>query len=233
MLMGDVCTRNCPYCAVAHGRVRPLDPDEPRRIAEGVVRLELDHVVVTSVDRDDLPDGGAGHFAATATAIKRLRPAARVEVLVPDFKGARPSIETVVRSPIEVFNHNIETVPSLYRKARPGGNYKRSLEVLSYAREFARNGREVPLLTKAGIMLGLGEERAEIAGVLRDLRSVGCEILTLGQYLRPSRDHLPVERYVPPGEFAELRDEALAMGFRHVESAPLVRSSYHAWKHVS
>lgn len=233
MLMGDVCTRNCPYCAVAHGKVRPLDPDEPRRIAEAVVRLELDHVVVTSVDRDDLPDGGAGHFAATSAAIKGLRPAARVEVLVPDFKGAHPSIETVVRSPIEVFNHNIETVPSLYRKARPGGIYKRSLDVLAYAREFARNGREVPLLTKAGIMLGLGEERAEVAEVLRDLRAVGCEILTLGQYLRPSSDHLPVERYVPPDEFAELRDEAIAMGFRHVESAPLVRSSYHAWKHVS
>jgi lipoic acid synthetase len=233
MLMGDVCTRNCPYCAVAHGKVRPLDSDEPRRIAEAVARLELDHVVVTSVDRDDLPDGGAAHFAATAAAIKGLRPAARVEVLVPDFKGAHPSIETVVRSPIEIFNHNVETVPSLYRKARPGGNYQRSLDVLLHAREFARDGRELPLLTKAGIMLGLGEERAEVASVLRDLRAVGCDILTLGQYLRPSRNHLPVERYVPPAEFAELRSEALAMGFRHVESGPLVRSSYHAWEHVN
>jgi lipoic acid synthetase len=233
MLMGDVCTRNCPYCAVAHGRVRPLDPGEPQRIAEAVARLELGHVVVTSVDRDDLPDGGAAHFAATAAAIKALRPAARVEVLVPDFKGAHPSVETVVRAPLEVFNHNIETVPSLYRKARPGGNYQRSLEVLAHAREFARAARSAPLLTKAGIMLGLGEERGELLTVLRDLRAVGCDILTLGQYLRPSRDHLPVERYVPPAEFAELKAEALAMGFGHVEAGPLVRSSYHAWEHVS
>lgn len=233
MLMGDVCTRNCPYCAVAHGRVRPLDPDEPRRIAQAVARLGLDHVVVTSVDRDDLPDGGAAHFAATAEAIKALRPAARVEVLVPDFKGAHLSVEAVVRAPVEVFNHNIETVPSLYRKARPGGNYRRSLDVLAYAREFARARRDVALLTKAGLMLGLGEERDELASVLRDLRAVGCDILTLGQYLRPSRDHLPVERYVPPAEFIELRSEALAMGFRHVESGPLVRSSYHAWEHVN
>jgi lipoyl synthase len=233
MLMGDVCTRNCPYCAVAHGRVRPLDPGEPRRIAEAVARLELNHVVVTSVDRDDLPDGGAAHFAATAAAIKALRPAARVEVLVPDFKGSHSSVETLVRAPIEIFNHNVETVPSLYRKARPGGDYQRSLDVLAHARELARAERRLPLLTKAGIMLGLGEERGELGAVLRDLRAVGCDILTLGQYLRPSRNHLPVERYVPPAEFAELRDEALAMGFRHVESAPLVRSSYHAWKHVN
>jgi lipoyl synthase len=233
MLMGDVCTRNCPYCAVAHGRVRPLDPGEPRRIAEAVARLELNHVVVTSVDRDDLPDGGAAHFAATAAAIKALRPAARVEVLVPDFKGSHSSVETLVRAPIEIFNHNVETVPSLYRKARPGGDYQRSLDVLAHARELARAERRLPLLTKAGIMLGLGEDRGELAAVLRDLRAVGCDILTLGQYLRPSRNHLPVERYVPPAEFAELRDEALAMGFRHVESAPLVRSSYHAWKHVN
>lgn len=234
MLMGDVCTRNCPYCAVAHGKVRPLDPGEPRRIAEAVARLELGHVVVTSVDRDDLPDGGAAHFAATAAAIKAMRPAARVEVLVPDFKGAHESVETVVRSPIEVFNHNIETVPSLYRKARPGGNYERSLDVLAHAREFARGAaRGAPLLTKAGVMLGLGEERAELMTVLRDLRAVGCDILTLGQYLRPSRDHLPVERYVPPTEFAGLKAEALAMGFRYVEAGPLVRSSYHAWEHVN
>jgi len=238
MLMGDVCTRNCPYCAVAHGKVRPLDPDEPRRIAEAVARLGLDHVVVTSVDRDDLPDGGASHFAQTAAAIKRLRPAARVEVLVPDFKGSFPAVETVIEAPIGIFNHNIETVPSLYRKARPGGNYQRSLDVLAHARDFARsfgncNSRCGALLTKAGIMLGLGEESAEIETVLRDLRSVGCDILTLGQYLRPSRDHLPVERYVTPAEFAELKTVAMAMGFRHVESGPLVRSSYHAWEHVN
>jgi lipoic acid synthetase len=231
MLMGDVCTRNCPYCAVAHGRVRPLDPDEPRRIGEAVARLGLDHVVVTSVDRDDLRDGGASHFAETACAIKRLRPAARVEVLVPDFKGSHPAVETVVGAPVAIFNHNVETVPSLYRKARPGGNYRRSLDVLAYARDSGKaSGR--PLLTKAGMMLGLGEESAEVEGVLHDLRGVGCDILTLGQYLRPSRDHLPVERYVTPAEFAELKSVAMAMGFRHVESGPLVRSSYHAWEHA-
>jgi lipoyl synthase len=232
MLMGDVCTRNCPYCAVAHGKVRPLDPDEPRRIAEAVARLGLAHVVVTSVDRDDLPDGGAAHFAATASAIKGLRPEARVEVLVPDFRGAQASVETVARAPVEIFNHNIETVPSLYRKARPGGDYRRSLDVLALAKEIA-HAADRSLLTKAGVMLGLGEERQELLAVLRDLRAVGCDILTLGQYLRPSRDHLPVERYVTPDEFAELRSEAAAMGFRHVESGPLVRSSYHAWEHVN
>jgi lipoyl synthase len=232
MLMGDVCTRNCPYCAVAHGKVRPLDPDEPRRIAEAVARLGLEHVVVTSVDRDDLDDGGASHFATTAEAIKRLCPDARVEVLVPDFKGSFAAVETVIGSPVAIFNHNIETVPSLYRKARPGGNYRRSLEVLAYARHLGKTGGRA-LLTKAGMMLGLGEETAEIEGVLRDLRAAGCDILTLGQYLRPSRDHLPVERYVTPAEFAELRSAAMAMGFRHVESGPLVRSSYHAWAHVN
>jgi len=232
MLMGDVCTRNCPYCAVAHGKVRPLDPDEPRRIAEAVARLGLDHVVVTSVDRDDLPDGGAAHFAATAGAICRLRSAARVEVLVPDFKGSHSAVETVVEAPVAIFNHNIETVPSLYRKARPGGNYQRSLDVLAHARSAGQVRRDA-LLTKAGIMLGLGEETTEVESALRDLRSAGCDILTLGQYLRPSRDHLPVERYVTPAEFAELRSSAMAMGFRHVESGPLVRSSYHAWQHVN
>jgi lipoic acid synthetase len=232
MLMGDVCTRNCPYCAVAHGKVRPLDPDEPRRIAEAVARLGLDHVVVTSVDRDDLRDGGASHFAATAAAIKQLRSAARVEVLVPDFKGSYSAVETVVSAPVEVFNHNIETVPSLYRKVRPGGNYQRSLDVLAHARNFGRTTSRA-LLTKAGMMLGLGEDRAEVDCVLRDLRGVGCDILTLGQYLRPSRDHLPVERYVTPAEFAELKSAALAIGFRHVEAGPLVRSSYHAWEHVN
>ncbi|MFZ1122727.1 MAG: lipoyl synthase [Candidatus Binataceae bacterium] len=236
MLMGDVCTRNCPYCAVAHGKVRPLDPDEPRRIAEAVARLGLDHVVVTSVDRDDLPDGGASHFAATAGAIQRLRPATRVEVLVPDFKGSYPAVETVVGAPVAIFNHNIETVPSLYRKARPGGNYQRSLDVLAHAKSFGKTFSKADgrgLLTKAGIMLGLGEEPDEVETVLRDLRAAGCDILTLGQYLRPSRDHLPVERYVTPAEFAELKSGAMAMGFRHVESGPLVRSSYHAWEHVN
>lgn len=232
MLMGDVCTRNCPYCNVTHGKARPLDPDEPRRIAEAVARLGLQHVVVTSVDRDDLPDGGAAHFAATARAIKDLQPAARVEVLVPDFKGDPQSVETVVRAPIEVYNHNLETVPRLYRTTRPGGHYDRSLAVLRDARQIAASlDRE--LLTKAGVMLGLGEELDEVLRVMRDLRSVECDILTLGQYLRPTRDHLPVARYVPPEEFADLRRVGIGMGFRHVESGPLVRSSYHAWEHVT
>lgn len=232
MLMGDVCTRNCPYCAVIHGKVRPLDPEEPGRVAEAARRLGLAHVVVTSVDRDDLRDGGAAHFAATARAIKTALPETRVEVLVPDFKGLASSVETVVRSPVDVYNHNIETVPRLYRKVRPGGNYERSLGVLDHARKTAAAiGRK--LLTKTGVMLGLGEEREEVMGVMRDLREVGCDILTLGQYLQPTRDHLAVERYVPPHEFDALRAEGLELGFRHVEAGPLVRSSYHAWEHVS
>jgi lipoyl synthase len=232
MLMGDVCTRNCPYCAVAHGKMRPLDPDEPRRIAEAVSRLGLQHVVVTSVDRDDLDDGGATHFAATAEAIKSALPSARVEVLVPDFKGSHESIKTVVRSPVDIYNHNTETVPSLYRKCRPGGHYDLSLDVLAHAK-VASQTLDRTVLTKTGIMLGLGEDRDELLRVFRDLRAVHCDILTLGQYLQPSKDHLPVVRYVPPSEFAELKQEALALGFRHVESAPLVRSSYHAWEHVN
>ena len=231
MLMGDVCTRNCPYCAVAHGKARPLDPDEPRRIGEAVARLDLQHVVVTSVDRDDLRDGGAAHFAATAHAIKAALPAARVEVLVPDFKGAHASVATVVGSPVDIYNHNIETVPSLYRKCRPGGRYETSLDVLAHAKKAAHR-LDRSIMTKAGLMLGLGEDRDELMHVLRDLRSVDCDILTLGQYLRPSQDHLPVERYVTPAEFGELKIAALALGFHHVESAPLVRSSYHAWEHV-
>ena len=232
MLMGDVCTRNCPYCAVAHGKVRPLDPDEPRRIAEAVARLGLQHVVVTSVDRDDLPDGGAAHFAATARAIKQALPATRVEVLVPDFQGSLVSVETVVGSPVDIYNHNVETVPSLYRKARPGGQYRRSLEVLWHAKDRARSLKR-NLLTKTGVMLGLGERRDELLEVMRDLREIECDILTLGQYLRPSKEHLPVERYVPPQEFADLKRAGMELGFRHVESGPLVRSSYHAWEQVS
>ena len=232
MLMGDVCTRNCPYCAVAHGKVRPLDPDEPRRIADAVRELGLQHVVVTSVDRDDLPDGGAAHFAATAHAIKASQAETRVEVLVPDFQGVLASVETVVAAPVDIYNHNIETVPSLYRTTRPGGHYQRSLDVLRHAKETARAAGK-PTLTKAGIMLGLGEERDELMAVLSDLASIECDIITLGQYLRPSKDHLPVVRYVPPAEFAELKRDALKLGFRHVESGPLVRSSYHAWEHVN
>ena len=227
MLLGDTCTRNCGFCAVTHGRPLAVDPAEPLRVASAVARLGLRHVVVTSVNRDDLADGGAAHFAATARAIKRLLPGCRVEVLVPDFQGNLASVAEVVASPIDVFNHNLETVPRLYRRVRAGARYARSLAVL----EAAHRGRE-RLLTKTGLMLGLGETQEELASVFRDLRSIGCDILTLGQYLRPSGEHLPVERYVPPEEFTALGAEALALGFRHVEAGPLVRSSYHAWSHV-
>jgi len=227
MLLGDTCTRNCGFCAVTHGRPLAVDAGEPLRVAEAVARLGLRHVVVTSVNRDDLPDGGAAHFAATARALRRLLPACRIEVLVPDFQGNLASVAEVVASPIDVFNHNLETVPRLYRRVRAGARYERSLAVLHAARE-GQGG----LLTKSGLMLGLGETEEELLRVFSDLRAIGCDILTLGQYLRPSRDHLPVERYVPPEEFADLRAEALALGFRHVEAGPLVRSSYHAWSHV-
>jgi lipoic acid synthetase len=227
MLLGDVCTRNCGYCAVAHGRPVAVDPHEPERVAEGVARLGLRHVVVTSVDRDDLPDGGAGHFAATALAIKQRLPGCAVEVLTPDFKGNLTALAQVVDSPIDIFNHNTETVPRLYRLARPGGKYQRVLDLLDHAKR-----RRPALLTKTGLMLGLGEQTDEVHAVMRDLRAVGCDILTLGQYLQPTRDHLKIDRYLPPSEFDELRQVAVALGFRHVESGPLVRSSYHAWQHV-
>jgi lipoic acid synthetase len=228
MLMGDVCTRNCGFCAVAHGRPGPLDPLEPARVATAVAELGLQHVVVTSVDRDDLPDGGAAHFAATARAVRARVPPCRIELLTPDFHGDPDAVATVAAAPIDVLNHNTETVPRLYRRARPGGKYERSLAVL----RIAKQGWPA-LRTKTGLMLGLGETRDEVRAVLHDLRAVGCDILTLGQYLQPSRAHLPVERYVHPDEFAELRDEALQIGFRRVESGPLVRSSYHAWSHLS
>ncbi|HJW67822.1 MAG TPA: lipoyl synthase, partial [Candidatus Binatia bacterium] len=209
MLLGDTCTRNCGFCAVRHGRPISVDRDEPERVAQAVARLGLRHVVVTSVNRDDLEDGGSGHFAATARAIKELIPTARVEVLVPDFQGNRAAVRTVVESPIDILNHNIETVPRLYKRVRPGAVYSRSLEVLA-------EGRRVrPVcLTKAGLMLGLGETLDEITSVFGDLRAVDCDILTLGQYLRPSAEHLPIERYVTPEEFAALKEEALAVGFR-------------------
>ena len=227
MLLGDVCTRNCGFCAVRHGRPQAVDPREPERVAEGVTRLGLRHVVVTSVDRDDLPDGGAGHFARTAQAIKARRPDCRVEVLVPDFKGDPLAVQTVVDAPIDIFNHNTESVPRLYKRVRPGAQYERSLALLRQAKE-----RRPDVLTKTGLMLGLGEESDEVQAVFGDLQAAGCDILTLGQYLRPSAAHLPVERYLTPAEFTALRQDALRFGFRHVESGPLVRSSYHAWSHV-
>jgi lipoic acid synthetase len=227
MLLGDTCTRNCSFCAVSHGKPLTVDPHEPERVGEAVARLGLRHVVVTSVNRDDLADGGAAHFAATAWAIRRAAPECRIEVLVPDFQGSLESVAAVAASPVSIFNHNIETVPRLYKRVRPGARYERSLSVLDAAHDPTGARR-----TKAGLMLGLGETRQEILEVLADLRKVGCDILTLGQYLRPSGDQLPVERYLTPAEFDELGAEGRQIGFRHVESGPLVRSSYHAWAHA-
>ena len=228
MLLGEVCTRNCAFCAVAHGRPQAVDPYEPQRVAEAVVRLGLRHVVVTSVDRDDLPDGGAGHFARTAELIKQRVPGCAVEVLIPDFQGDPVAVETVVNAPIDILNHNTETVPRLYKRVRPGSKYERSLALLRHAKT-----HRPEVLTKTGLMLGLGEAHDELLAVFADLAATGCNILTLGQYLRPSGSQLPVERYLAPAEFAELRQQALRLGFRHVESGPLVRSSYHAWQHVA
>jgi lipoic acid synthetase len=227
MLLGDTCTRNCSFCAVSHGKPLTVDPHEPSRVGEAVAKLGLRHVVVTSVNRDDLPDGGAAHFAATVRAVAEAAPWCRVEVLVPDFQGNLGAVATVVAAPVAIFNHNVETVPRLYRRVRPGARYERSLAVLEAAHDPAG-----VRLTKAGLMLGLGEEATELRKIFADLRGVGCDILTLGQYLRPSADQLPIERYVTPEEFAALGDAARGFGFRHVESGPLVRSSYHAWTHV-
>ena len=225
MILGDVCTRACPYCAVAHGRPAGLDTAEPERVAEAVERMGLRYVVITSVDRDDLADGGASLFAETVRQIRERLPACRVEVLIPDFKGRHSSLEAVLDAGPDVLNHNIETVPRLYRVARPGGRYPRSLELLDRARRYAPS---VP--TKSGLMVGLGEQWDEVVATIADLHTVGCGILTIGQYLSPSPAHLPVARYYHPDEFEMLRTIALNMGFGHVESGPLVRSSYHAHK---
>jgi lipoic acid synthetase len=227
MLLGDTCTRNCRFCAVSHGRPLPVDPDEPQRVAEAVERLGLRHVVVTSVNRDDLPDGGAGHFAATARAIHGRVPECTIEVLIPDLQGDHAALATVVDAPITILNHNTETVPRLYKRVRPGAVYERSLGILAAAKE-----RRPGLRTKTGLMLGLGESREEVLAVLADVRAVGCDVLTLGQYLRPSLTELPVERYVTPEEFAAFGSDARRLGFAYVESGPLVRSSYHAWQHL-
>jgi lipoic acid synthetase len=223
MIMGDVCTRACGYCNVQHGAPAALDPMEAGNLAHAVETMRLDYVVVTSVDRDDLADFGAGAFAATVRAIKARRPECRVEVLIPDFQGREEPLRTVLASRPDVLNHNTETVPRLYRMARPGGRYERALELLHRARTWAP---EIP--TKTGLMVGLGETLDEVVAVLRDLRDVDCQILTIGQYLRPSLAHLPMDRYYTPDEFRALKQMALDLGFGHVESGPLVRSSYHA-----
>ena len=227
MVLGDVCTRNCAYCAVAHGTPKPLDLAEPVRLAEAVAQLGLRHVVITSVDRDDLPNGGAEIFARCIAEIRRRLPDTSVEVLIPDFKGSETALEIVVAAQPDILNHNLETVDRLYRLARPGGRYVRALELLGRAKAM-----DPAMLTKSGIMCGLGEEWDELLVALRDLRARGVDILTLGQYLRPSAGHLPIARYYTPDEFAELRRLGLELGFRHVEAGPLVRSSYHAWEQV-
>jgi lipoic acid synthetase len=223
MILGDICTRACSYCAVAHGKPNELDLAEPGRVAEAIARMGLQYAVITSVDRDDLGDGGAGIFAATIRETRTRVPGCRIEVLIPDFQGDESSLRTVLDAGPDVLNHNIETVPRLYRMARSGGKYPRSLELLDRSR-----GYKPAIATKTGIMVGLGEQFDEILTVFDDLRRVGVSILTIGQYLRPSPAHAPMTRYYHPDEFAELKRHALARGFVHVESGPLVRSSYHA-----
>ncbi|MGB0220540.1 MAG: lipoyl synthase [Sinimarinibacterium flocculans] len=224
MIMGDICTRRCPFCDVAHGRPNPLDADEPVNLARTIRDMRLRYVVITSVDRDDLPDGGAAHFAACIRESRTLSPELTIEVLVPDFRGRMdPALVIFKDTPPDVFNHNLETVPRLYKQARPGSDYEWSLDLLE---RFKTLHPEVP--TKSGLMLGLGEEIDEIEQVMRDLRAHKVDMLTLGQYLQPSRNHLPVARYVHPDEFERLRVVGEQMGFSHVASGPMVRSSYHA-----
>jgi lipoyl synthase len=224
MILGSVCTRSCGFCAVATGRPSSVDWEEPRRVAEAVTQMNLRHVVVTSVNRDELRDGGASIFAATIRWIRRLNPDTSIEVLTPDFKGNLDALKIVMDAQPSIFNHNIETVARLYRRVRPQAIYERTLHVLAQAKEM-----QSTIPTKSGFMLGLGETRDEILQVLRDLREHNVDIVTIGQYLRPSFDHLPIERYVPPEEFREYAKFGKEIGIRHVEAGPLVRSSYHAW----
>ncbi len=221
MILGDVCTRHCAFCAIQHGQPALVDREEPLRVAQAVRQLGLSYAVVTSVTRDDLPDGGAQQFAATIRAIRRLNPMTKVEVLIPDFAGSSAALEVVIEAKPDVLNHNIETVSALYPRVRPQAIYQRSLQLLQRA-------ADAGLLTKSGFMLGLGETLEEVQQTLRDLLMAGCQMVTIGQYLPPSRGHFPVARFVPPEEFHALRETALQMGFLHVEAAPLVRSSYHA-----
>ena len=224
MIMGEICTRRCPFCDVAHGKPNPLDPDEPRQLAEAVAEMQLKYVVVTSVDRDDLKDSGAGHFAACIEAVRKANPTTTLEVLVPDFRGRMDiALSILADTPPDVFNHNLETVPRLYKKARPGADYEWSLDLLARYKSV-----QPEVQTKSGLMLGLGETFEEVVEVMKDCRRHNVDMLTLGQYLQPSRDHLPVDRYVHPDEFEALAEEARALGFKRVASGPLVRSSYQA-----
>jgi len=224
MIMGDVCTRRCPFCDVGHGRPAPLDQHEPEHLAKTIRDMQLSYVVITSVDRDDLRDGGAEHFVRCISAVREQCPDTRIETLVPDFRGRMEvALKLMHECPPDVFNHNLETIPRLYRQARPGSDYAHSLMLI---REFKAAHPSIP--TKSGLMVGLGEELDEVREVMRDLRAHDCEMLTIGQYLQPTRHHLPVSRYVTPQEFKELEKDGYAMGFTHVASGPLVRSSYHA-----
>lgn len=224
MIMGEICTRRCPFCDVAHGKPNPLDPHEPQNLAMTIQAMELKYVVITSVDRDDLRDGGAGHFAACIKATRQHSPGTGIEILVPDFRGRMEvALDILSQTPPDVFNHNLETIPRLYRQARPGADFAWSLKLL---KEYKARHPEVP--TKSGLMLGLGETLEEVAEVMRDLRDHGCNMLTLGQYLQPSQHHLPVSRYVTPDEFLQLEELGYALGFANVASGPMVRSSYHA-----
>lgn len=226
MVMGDICTRRCPFCDVGHGKPNPLDPDEPRHLAQAIAEMKLNYVVITSVDRDDLRDGGAAHFAACIREARALSPNLQVEVLTPDFRGRmEEALQEFEAEAPDVFNHNLETVPRLYRQARPGANYKWSLKLLQ---EYKK--RRPDVLTKSGLMVGLGETKEEIFQTMEDLRAHDVDMLTIGQYLQPSRDHLPVDRYVHPDEFAEYEQRAAELGFTHAACGPLVRSSYHADK---
>jgi lipoic acid synthetase len=232
MILGDICTRRCGFCAVTSGRPQAgVDPQEPEHVAEAVSVMGLRHAVITSVDRDDLPDGGARHFAEVIEAIHARNPAAAVEVLTPDFRGVPEALDIVLGAAPEVFSHNMETVPRMYRKARPGSRYDRSHGLLAEAAR-RRDAGDYAGRIKTGIMIGIGETPDEIYGTLQDIRGAGVEIMTIGQYLQPTPKHLPVDRWVHPDEFAAYRDHALSLGFDHCESGPLVRSSYHAHEHV-
>lgn len=225
LILGDICTRRCHYCSVETGRPQAIDHGEPKRVAEAVQALGLRHAVITSVNRDELEDGGAATFADTIRQTRQLSPDCTIEVLIPDFEGNAAALATVCAEKPEILNHNIETVKRLFPSLRPQGKYQRSLEVLALAKQLG-------MTTKSGLILGMGETMDEARDVMRDLRAVGCDIMTIGQYLQPTREHLPVARYYDPGDFAILKEEGMALGFTHVESGPLVRSSYHAEQQV-
>ena len=231
MIMGELCTRKCHFCSVKKGTSETLvalDPNEPERVGVAVKELGLKHAVVTSVDRDDVADNGASHFLKTVASIRRHAPGCKVELLIPDLKGCRQDLETILSAKIDVLNHNIETVPRLYKKVRPGAGYIRSLSIHRWAKEI-----DPSTVTKSGIMVGLGETKDEVLGVMDDMRAVGIDVMTIGQYLRPSAKQLPVRAFITPEEFKEYEEEGLKRGFRFVESGPFVRSSYHAWKHTA